>query len=665
MWRCADGLNTRSKAEKEATMHRYTPLLRQRRTVILLMLLGLLALLAPTAPLHAAGVIYVVPGGAGAQTGTDWASAKDLQAALQSATNGDQIWVKAGIYTPTTGADRSATFQLKSGVALYGGFAGTEASLDQRDPAANMSILSGDLLGNDSGAVASGNATRSENSYHVVTGSGTDDTAILDGFTISSGNANGNIALRETLGGGIFSFQGSPRLCHIIVRRSSAEFGGGGIAYDEGSASICHATIIDNTAGDSGGGIFTRNGTNVVIYRTSLIGNRAQFGGGMENGSAATIVSSSFLSNTATLVGGGILNESSSSTIVQSIFSGNSSGTYGSAMANYQSNPTISQVTFSANWSKNNGGALTNQESSPLIRNSIFWGNQGGQIHNYSVGNAPNVQYSLIQGGYITGTHILDADPLFVDADGADNITGTLDDDLRPQAGSPAIDAGNNAFIPSDLTDDNHNNDVNETAPFDLDSNPRLDGAIVDLGPYEVQLHIHITSALPPAGTYGSSYSHTFTTTAVLPVTYSVSAGSLPPGLALNATTGLLSGIPTAAGSYSGITITVSNADGSANQTFAIQIHPAALTITTNDKIRKFGVPNPPLTASYSGFVHADTPASLDVQVILTTTATITSPPGSYPITASGAADVNYDITFIPATLTIISGRTYLALVNR
>src|SRR5690348_10568502 len=86
--------------------------------------LGLLALLPPAAPLHAAGVIYVVPGGAGAQTGADWSSAKDLQAALQGATSGDQIWVTAGTYKPTIGSDRSVTFQLKSGVALYGGFAG-------------------------------------------------------------------------------------------------------------------------------------------------------------------------------------------------------------------------------------------------------------------------------------------------------------------------------------------------------------------------------------------------------------------------------------------------------------------------------------------------------------------------------------------------------------
>ena len=115
-------------------MQHHIQLPRRLRALIPSILLSLLALLAPTAPLRAAGVIYVVPGGAGAQTGVDWANASDLQTALQSAISGDQLWVKAGIYKPTAGSDRSATFQLKSGVAVYGGYAGTEDSLSQRDP---------------------------------------------------------------------------------------------------------------------------------------------------------------------------------------------------------------------------------------------------------------------------------------------------------------------------------------------------------------------------------------------------------------------------------------------------------------------------------------------------------------------------------------------------
>jgi hypothetical protein len=129
-------------------------------SALLVGLLALSLLIAPAGPAHAASVVYVVPGGAGAQTGADWANAKDLQYALTAATSSDQIWVKAGTYKPTTGTDRSATFQLKSGVAVYGGFNGTETLRGQRDSTTNVTILSGDLLGNDTGVISTTNPTR-------------------------------------------------------------------------------------------------------------------------------------------------------------------------------------------------------------------------------------------------------------------------------------------------------------------------------------------------------------------------------------------------------------------------------------------------------------------------------------------------------------------------
>jgi len=315
--------------------------------------------------------------------------------------------------------------------------------------------------------------------------------------TLSQITFSGNSSAQA--GGGMANeYHSSPTFENVVFSTNTARFGAGMFNYDRSSPVIREAMFSENIAADTGGGLLSSDSSSQpVIIHTTFHANRAIYGGGFANGSAATIVSAVFVSNTATLVGGGLLNESSNSTVVQSIFSGNSSGTYGSGIANYRSNPTISQVTFSANWSKNNGGALVNQESSPLIRNSIFWGNQGGQIYNYAAGNAPDVQYALIQGGYITGTHILDAEPLFVDADGADNIAGTSDDDLRLQAGSPAVDAGNNALIPTDLADENHNNDVNEPAPFDLDGNVRLIGPAVDLGAYERQV-----VPVPPKHTY-------------------------------------------------------------------------------------------------------------------------------------------------------------------
>jgi len=69
-------------------------------------------------------VIFVKPGGVGSQDGASWENASDLQAALTGAIKGDEIWVAAGTYKPTTGSDRLSTFTLKNGVALYGGFVG-------------------------------------------------------------------------------------------------------------------------------------------------------------------------------------------------------------------------------------------------------------------------------------------------------------------------------------------------------------------------------------------------------------------------------------------------------------------------------------------------------------------------------------------------------------
>ena len=85
--------------------------------------------------------------------------------------------------------DRFATFELKNGVAIKAGYAGFgEPDPNARDTEVYETFLSGDLLGND----GTDFANNYENSYHVVTGSGTNDTAVLDGFIITAGNANGS-----------------------------------------------------------------------------------------------------------------------------------------------------------------------------------------------------------------------------------------------------------------------------------------------------------------------------------------------------------------------------------------------------------------------------------------------------------------------------------------
>ena len=82
-------------------------------------------------------------------------------------------------------------------------------------------------------------------------------------------------------------------------------------------------------------------------------------------------------------------------------------------------------------------------------------------------------------------------------------------------------------------------------------------------------------------------------------------------------------------------------------------MNPAILTITANSQNKVYGQTNPTLTVSYAGFVNGDTSSSLTTQPTVTTTATTSSPAGGYPITASGAVDPNYAISYVAGTLTM------------
>ena len=185
----------------------------------LMLLVVMLTILSsfPPPPAHAAGVIYVQPGGTG--SGTSWGNAKDLAAALSTAVSGDVLWVATGTYTPTTGLDRTTTFQLVSGVAVYGGFKGAETLLSQRDWVTNVATLSGDI-----GFV--GDST--DNSYHVVTGA---DNAILDGVTITGGNAD--VVGTDDNGAGMLNNASSPILTNVTISGNSANNYGGGL-YNNG-----------------------------------------------------------------------------------------------------------------------------------------------------------------------------------------------------------------------------------------------------------------------------------------------------------------------------------------------------------------------------------------------------------------------------------------------
>jgi predicted outer membrane repeat protein len=141
--------------------------------------------------------LYVDADIAASGDGSSWTNAfKTLQEAIAAAPtlcSNKEIWVANGIYKPTSGTNRSATFAFPNGVKMYGGFAGGETTIVGRNFVANETILSGDI----------GAASTADNSYNIMTMIGLTSTSLLDGFTMSGGNANA-LNLQNGSGGAIY-----------------------------------------------------------------------------------------------------------------------------------------------------------------------------------------------------------------------------------------------------------------------------------------------------------------------------------------------------------------------------------------------------------------------------------------------------------------------------
>jgi len=359
-------------------------------------------------------VTYVTVAGAGAKNGTSWADAHDgtqLQAAINETCG--QVWVAAGTYKPTTGSDRTISFIMKNGVAIYGGFSGTETNLADRNWVSNVTILSGDLLGND-GANFTNYA---DNSFHVIfnNNNGLNSTAILDGFTISGGNAN-------EYGGGMYNISSSPSITNCTFTSNYASRFGGGMYNSYSSPSLSNCNLNSNKAYYYGGGIYNYN-------------------------SNPGITNCTFNQNSTSYDGGGMYNSYSSPNLTNCIFSTNTVSQYGGGIYNYNSNPGITNCTFSRNSASSGGGGVHTYSDTPSFTNCIVWGNSGGGMQGIS--GSATVTYSIIQGASVyPGTGNLLADPLFADAGnpaGPDGIYCTADDGISIQCSSPAINAGNPA----------------------------------------------------------------------------------------------------------------------------------------------------------------------------------------------------------------------------
>ncbi|MHC4646636.1 MAG: hypothetical protein ACYTBJ_14150, partial [Planctomycetota bacterium] len=208
----------------------------------LLVFLFLLAIAATAA----GKTVYVDDDANGANNGTSWADGYNyLQDALSTAQFGDEILVAEGTYIPSHLTDpcdtRSATFQLISGVALYGGFP-SGAGGGGRDPAANETILSGDI--GTPGAVG-------DNCYHVVTTDHADAATVLDGFTITAGNADG--VGKQDWGGGMYNYQSSVTVANCTFRHNTAARRAGGMYNKQSAPTVTNCTFAHNSDEYGGG----------------------------------------------------------------------------------------------------------------------------------------------------------------------------------------------------------------------------------------------------------------------------------------------------------------------------------------------------------------------------------------------------------------------------
>jgi hypothetical protein len=379
---------------------------------------------------------YVVEGGSGTGDGLSWENASgDLQKMM------DELWelydaglypgpfvVKMGVGTyrpkykpntdgtidPSTPAnDRDSVFILREGVEVRGGYPEAGGDDASRDPVLNETILSGDFDDDDavSGSGSTLNITgNAENAYHVVLGVNIppDSGTVLDGLTITGGNADDTTAVGilvggETIdryyGGGMYNVRSSPTLNSVAIKGNKA-LGGGGM-YNENNSSphLTGVVISNNDGGKAGGGMCNFTDSSPVLTNVTISGNKALIsgdghtgGGGMYNhtNSSPVLTNVTISGNSVAESGGGMYNHTNSSPVLTNVtVSGNTSaGRYGGGILNRLSSPVLTGVTISGNRAtgSDGGGMYNYTNSSPVLINVTISGNtangNGGGIDN-------------------------------------------------------------------------------------------------------------------------------------------------------------------------------------------------------------------------------------------------------------------------------------------
>jgi parallel beta-helix repeat protein len=353
-----------------------------------------------------AQVIYVKIGATGANNGTSWTNAyNNLDAALTAATANSQIWVAAGVYKPKTSVTPNNSFQLASGVSLYGGFVGTETGLAQRNFNINKSILNGDINGDD--ITDSLTLNKSDNAWHVLLVYETSLTlrAVVDGFTIRNGatkTASGDPDLTKRGGGVVASAKLTIRNCYFT--QNTAVSGGGMAALDAASIGLIieNCTFEKNYSSSQTAGLYLRSSNDASIKKCTFTGNITTRGSLYPQSCKGIVVDSCLFENNKTISGqftSGMFTWQTTFVLKNSIFRGNNGST---AAAMYNDGReggnsfVINNCLFENNTSEGYGGAIYNWQTNFTLKNSTFRNNNAANAAGvYSDGRDGNSSFVI------------------------------------------------------------------------------------------------------------------------------------------------------------------------------------------------------------------------------------------------------------------------------
>ncbi|MDZ4831316.1 MAG: hypothetical protein SGJ09_14100 [Phycisphaerae bacterium] len=483
--------------------------------------LGLVSLfIAQAAP---AAVVFVnknVVGGT--HSGTTWANAATtLDAGLGvfgSSLSYTEVWVAAGTCVPT---DSTTPVTFGRNVKLLGGFTGTETLASQADPAANVTIITGDLSNNDP------NYSDNANQLLMIIASPVNSDTVVDGFTFKNarnlyftpGGAglilsraivtgsldkavvsrckfvnNGGLRIRTQLGAAISSLGNSLRVVDCQFDNNFADptndgntdIAGGAAVYAVGKGTggdpqeieiaNCHFTGNYAFSEQScGGAVYTTADIVATIANCDFVGNYTS----LESGGSETIGGAVYLENS-----------NNASLIANCKFTGNSgidsggSGAKGGAIAIEKGNVEIDQCTIAGNDADIGGGIYirdTVGSAAATIKNCIIWDNTSNDSsaldkqYRAGTGGSFSTTYSDVA-GISSGTGNINLTPAFINAGGGH---------YRLKGMSPCIELGNQAARPNDNGDVDEDNVQAESHPLDLDATSRVQYVQMDMGAYE------------------------------------------------------------------------------------------------------------------------------------------------------------------------------------